>query len=233
MMRFRPGSWVGIAGIVGMTLTLAGAGCSSSSSSGAGSGAANCSSAGTTCNGQAFQFCYTGASSTNCTGAYYTIGSQTIECTSCSQSDLATCTPKAAQACVPEGGTSSSSSGSSSGGSSGSSSGSSSGGSSGSSSGAGDAGGEGGGGHPMPGACSITCQNGEPNNEMGCDPCLMSNCASEYAACEADLDMGAGCISCYDMLQPPDGSGGGFFCANTMQVVQNLLACACQSTTCD
>jgi len=31
MMRFRPGSWVGIAGIVGMTLTLADAGCSSSS----------------------------------------------------------------------------------------------------------------------------------------------------------------------------------------------------------
>jgi len=141
------------------------------------------------------------------------------------------------------GGGSGSSSGSGSGSSSGgasSGSGSSSGSSgSGSSSGGHDGGGEAGkgneggtgsssGGHPVPGACMQTCNNGTPNGEQGCNPCMQSNCAAQYAACQADND--PSCVSCAMLLS---GGGSGFSCPNTDTIAGNLLTCACQATTCD
>jgi hypothetical protein len=102
--------------------------------------------------------------------------------------------------------------------------------SSGSSSG-GDAGGEGG-GHPMPGACMQTCSKNAPNNEMGCDPCIQANCATEYAACQNDTESG-GCINCAQLLQGGGGGDSGVDCTNTQTIVANLLSCACQSTTCN
>jgi len=137
------------------------------------------------------------------------------------------------------GGSSSGSGSGSSSGSASSSSGSSSGSSgSGSSSGGHDGGGEAGGkeggsgsssgGHPVPGACMQTCNNGTPNGEQGCNPCMQSNCAAQYAACQADND--PSCVSCAMLLS---GGGSGFSCPNTDTIAGNLLTCACQATTCD
>jgi hypothetical protein len=72
-----------------------------------------------------------------------------------------------------------------------------------------------------------TCDNGTPNAEQGCNPCMQSNCPTEYAACEADND--PSCVSCAQLLA---GGGTGFSCANTDTIAGNLLACACQPTTC-
>jgi hypothetical protein len=81
-----------------------------------------------------------------------------------------------------------------------------------------------------PGACDITCMNGAPNNEMGCDPCLKKACAAEYAACLAD-NASSGCISCSQYLSgfPPSG----IQCSDTPTVLMNLLNCGCAATTCD
>ena len=81
-----------------------------------------------------------------------------------------------------------------------------------------------------PGACEVTCDNGSPNNEDGCDPCIMKACASAYAACEADKSTG-GCISCSDLLG--GNAGSGFNCTATEQLLTNLLDCACMPATCD
>jgi len=74
-----------------------------------------------------------------------------------------------------------------------------------------------------------TCANDAPNNVMGCYPCLMSHCASQYAACQADTE--SGCISCADMLS--GSSVSGVVCTSTQQILTNLLDCACQPTTCN
>jgi uncharacterized membrane protein YgcG len=101
-------------------------GCSSSSSSSpVGSGAVTCTSDdGATCPSGAgvLELCVTGSG--QCTGAYFTVGSQTINCNSCM--DTTACQEQAYALCYGDAGSGSSSSGSSSGG--GSSSGSSSGG---------------------------------------------------------------------------------------------------------
>jgi hypothetical protein len=81
-----------------------------------------------------------------------------------------------------------------------------------------------------PGACSQTCANNAPNNEMGCDPCLMKACATQYAACVADTESG-GCINCSQLIS--GNAGSGFNCPNTPQIVMNLLACGCSPATCD
>jgi hypothetical protein len=83
------------------------------------------------------------------------------------------------------------------------------------------------GGHPVPGACMQTCDNGTPNGETGCNPCMQSNCPTEYAACQADNQ--SGCVSCAALLA---GGGSGFSCPNTDTLAGNLLTCACKSTTC-
>jgi hypothetical protein len=75
-----------------------------------------------------------------------------------------------------------------------------------------------------------TCTNGAPNNEMGCDPCLKMACAAQYAACVADTESG-GCINCSQLISGSAGSG--INCANTPQIVANLLACGCSVATCD
>jgi hypothetical protein len=84
-----------------------------------------------------------------------------------------------------------------------------------------------------PGSCPQTCANGTPNNEMGCDPCMMKACASEYTACQQDTEAseGGGCISCADLLA--GNAGSGIDCTNTDSIMQNLVDCACTSTTCD
>ncbi len=81
-----------------------------------------------------------------------------------------------------------------------------------------------------PGACTQTCANGALNNEMGCDPCLMKACATQYAACLADTESG-GCINCSQLLSGTAGSG--IECASTSQIESDLVACACSPATCD
>ncbi len=80
-----------------------------------------------------------------------------------------------------------------------------------------------------PGACTQTCENMTPNDEMGCNPCLMKSCATEYAACLADTE--SGCINCSQLLG--GNAGSGIQCTNTAQIVFNLLACGCSPATCD
>ena len=80
-----------------------------------------------------------------------------------------------------------------------------------------------------PGACMQTCENMTPNDEMGCNPCLMKSCAKEYAACLADTE--SGCINCSQLLS--GNAGSGIQCTNTAQIVFNLLACGCSPATCD
>jgi len=58
----------------------------------------------------------------------------------------------------------------------------------------------------------------------------MNNCATQYAACQADTESG-GCINCQQLLAGTAGSG--INCTNTPQIITDLLNCACQTTTCD
>jgi hypothetical protein len=75
--------------------------CGDGGGSGSSGGAANCVSTGAMCHGQTFEFCYTGSQS-NCTGAYYVIGSLTIDCKSCSTADLQACATQASMACLSD-----------------------------------------------------------------------------------------------------------------------------------
>jgi hypothetical protein len=81
----------------------------------------------------------------------------------------------------------------------------------------------------MPGVCSQSCSNMTPNAEMGCNPCLMTACPTEYQACLADN--ASGCINCNQLLSGTAGSG--IQCTNTDQIVFNLLACGCSPAACD
>jgi hypothetical protein len=85
-------------------------GCSSSSSStGSGAGTPSCTSAdGTLCptGAGALQLCVTGGNG-QCTGAYFTVGSQTFNCNSCT--DTTGCEEQAAAVCYVDGGSGSSS----------------------------------------------------------------------------------------------------------------------------
>jgi hypothetical protein len=81
----------------------------------------------------------------------------------------------------------------------------------------------------MPGVCSQTCSNMTPNGEMGCNPCLMTACATQYQACLADN--ASGCINCNQLLS--GNAGSGIQCTNTSQLVFNLLACGCSPAACD
>ena len=80
-----------------------------------------------------------------------------------------------------------------------------------------------------PGACMQTCDNATLNDEMGCNPCLMKSCATEYAACLADTQ--SGCINCSQLLSGTAGSG--IQCSGTDQLVSNLIGCGCSPATCD
>ena len=231
------GTWVGIAGVVGATLTLADAGCGSSGG-GVGAGAPSA----TYCDVKTdagVEFCtgVTGGGDTSsftsqctqmggnvvdscptpnalgCCTIAESNGTTASSCTYCpsaeTQQDVGT-------ACTMSSGTFAAGAVKSCGDASG-----------GSSSG-GDAGDEGG-THPMPGACKLTCSNDALDNEMGCDPCIQINCPTEYAACQNDNESG-GCINCAQLLQ---GADGGIDCTNTATIVANLLDCACQSSTCN
>jgi hypothetical protein len=59
---------------------------------------------------------------------------------------------------------------------------------------------------------------------------MMTVCADEYAACEADVG-GANCISCADMLDE-DSENFGFVCAGSGKLRDALLACACEPKHC-
>jgi len=116
---------------VGASGALGGCSSSSSSAGAGGDGTPSCTAAdGTTCptGVGALQLCTTSAGG-QCSGAYFTVGSLTFECSSCT--DTTECEEQAATVCYGDGGSgfdsgsgSSSGSTSSSGGSSGSSSGS-------------------------------------------------------------------------------------------------------------
>lgn len=82
----------------------------------------------------------------------------------------------------------------------------------------------------VPMACMVSCDNGTPNNEMGCDPCMMKACAADYAACMADSETG-GCITCGQLLTTSGANG--INCANTPRLIANLMNCACLPQTCD
>jgi hypothetical protein len=81
-----------------------------------------------------------------------------------------------------------------------------------------------------PMACMVSCDNGTPNNEMGCDPCMMKACAAAYGACMADNETG-GCITCGQLLTTNGASG--INCTNTPRLIGNLMNCACLPQTCD
>jgi hypothetical protein len=81
----------------------------------------------------------------------------------------------------------------------------------------------------MPGVCSQTCSNMTPNGEMGCNPCLMAACPSQYQACLSDN--ASGCINCNQLLSGTAGSG--IQCTNTDQIVFSLLGCGCSPAACN
>ena len=57
--------------------------------------------------GAKFGYCTTGSSTSSCTSAYYTVGSQQFPCASCSKADLAVCAAAASDACLGDAGGSS------------------------------------------------------------------------------------------------------------------------------
>lgn len=83
--------------------------CSSSSSGTGGGGSPTCSYAGAAscAGGTKVTYCYTGSSTSPCTSAYYTVGSQQFPCNSCSTTDLINCGAAAATACLGDAGGSS------------------------------------------------------------------------------------------------------------------------------